>query len=66
MDPEAFGFASVDEVDEAGFALDVTPVSGVVPTFGATPDGFFAEGMFIDAFGDLGIVEGRVDANCGP
>lgn len=64
--PEAFGFASVDVVFEAVFALDVAPVSGVEPTFGVTADGFFAEGMFIDAFGDLGIVEGRVDANCGP
>jgi hypothetical protein len=64
--PEAFGFASVDVVSEAVFALDVAPVSGVEPTFGVTADGFFAEGMFIDAFGDLGIVAGRVDATCGP
>jgi hypothetical protein len=63
---DGFGFASVDVVDEAVFALDVTPVSGVDRIFGVTADGFFAEGMFIDAFGDLGVVAGRVDATCSP
>jgi hypothetical protein len=63
---EVLGFGSVDVEDEAVFPLDVTPVSGVDPVFGITDDGFFVEGMFVDAFGDLGIVAGRIEANCSP
>jgi hypothetical protein len=64
-DAIVFGFASVDVVDEATFALDLTPVSGVEPVFEVPDRGFAAGGMFIDAFGDLGLVPGRVEASCG-
>jgi hypothetical protein len=63
---EVIGFGSVDVEEVAVFSLDVTPVSGVDPVLGFTDDGFFVEGMFVDAFGDLGIVAGRIDANCSP
>jgi len=60
-----FGYTSVDVTDEAGFSLDITPVSGVEPTFGVSPDGFSVEGMFVDMFGDDGLVPGRVEVTCG-
>jgi len=59
------GYASVDVADVAAFGLDVTPVSGVEPEFGVTPGGFFVEGMFIDALGDLPLQPGRVEVTCG-
>ena len=60
----ATGHASVDVEDEAVFAIDLTPVPGVEPRFEVSNEGFAAEGMFIDAFGDLGVVPGRVEARC--
>lgn len=60
-----FGFATVDVPDEAGFALDVVPTSGVDPVFGVSPSGFFVDGMFIDANGDQDPMAGRVEATCG-
>jgi hypothetical protein len=60
-----FGFASADVPDGAGFALDVVPISGVDPVFGASPSGFFVDGMFIDANGDRAPMAGRVEATCG-
>jgi hypothetical protein len=62
---DGFGFAGVTVPDEADFALDVVPVSGVEPAFGASSSGFFVDGMFIDAVGDQDPLAGRVEVTCG-
>ena len=56
------GWASADSENAAAFNLATDHATP--PEFAVTGSGFSATGMFIDGFGDTGIVAGRVDTVC--
>jgi hypothetical protein len=58
------GIAQVLDSAEADFTLGIVDVPAPEPTFRVLPDGWFAEGTFFDAVGDLDPQEGRIDVVC--